>query len=35
MNGEQISDVKLEYPTDFFEQMMDYGKKYSFLPIKN
>ncbi|MEO8854513.1 MAG: hypothetical protein ABI359_12090 [Ginsengibacter sp.] len=35
MNGDKITDVKIEYPTNFFDQMMDYGKKYSFLPIKN
>jgi dipeptidyl-peptidase-3 len=35
MNGDKISDVKVEYPTSFFEQMMEYAKKYSFLPVKN
>jgi dipeptidyl-peptidase-3 len=30
-----FSDVKVEYPTSFFQQMMDYGKQYSFLPINN
>jgi len=35
MNGDKITDVKIEYPTNFFDQMMEYGKKYSFLPIKN
>jgi dipeptidyl-peptidase-3 len=35
MAGDKITDVKIEYPTNFFEQMMDYGKNYSFLPIKN
>jgi len=35
MNGDEITDVKLEYPASFFEQMMEYGKKYSFLPVKN
>ena len=30
-----FSDVKVEYPTSFFQQMMDYGKQYSFLPVKN
>jgi len=35
MNGDEITDVKIEYPTNFFDQMMEYGKKYSFLPIKN
>jgi dipeptidyl-peptidase III len=35
MNGDIITDVKMEYPTNFFEQMMEYGKKYSFLPVRN
>lgn len=35
MNGDNITDVKIEYPTSFFEQMMEYAKKYSFLPVKN
>ncbi len=35
MEGDKLTDVKLEYPTSFFEQMMEYGKKYSFLPLKN
>jgi dipeptidyl-peptidase-3 len=35
MNGDQIEDVKIEYPTNFFDQMMEYGKKYSLLPLEN
>jgi dipeptidyl-peptidase-3 len=35
MDGDKITDVKVEYPTSFFQQMMWYGKNYSFLPIKN
>lgn len=35
MNGEEISDVKIEYPTSFFNQMQYYGKEYSFLPVVN
>ncbi|HEY5392972.1 MAG TPA: hypothetical protein VIJ57_12690, partial [Hanamia sp.] len=35
MNGDKITDVKIEYPINFFEQMMEYGKKYSFLPLRN
>lgn len=31
----KVVDVKLEYPTSFFEQMMEYGKNYSFLPVVN
>ena len=35
MNGDQIEDVKIEYPTNFFDQMIEYGKKYSLLPLEN
>ncbi|MEP6583692.1 MAG: hypothetical protein ABJA90_05485 [Ginsengibacter sp.] len=35
MDGNNITDVKIEYPASFFEQMMDYGKSYSLLPLKN
>lgn len=35
MNGNDITDVKIEYPDNFFGQMMEYGKNYSFLPVKN
>jgi dipeptidyl-peptidase III len=35
MDGEKITDVKLEYPDSFFEQMMEYSKNYSLLPVKN
>lgn len=31
----EIIDVKVEYPRDFAAQMMEYGKKYAFLPVKN
>lgn len=30
-NG-KITDVKIEYPTSFYEQMLGYGKEYGFLP---
>lgn len=33
-NGE-ITDIKIEYPDDFLQQMLDYGKNYSFLPVEN
>lgn len=33
-NGE-ITDVKVEYPASFFQQMMEYAKDYSLLPAKN
>jgi len=35
MDGDKIKDVKIEYPKDFKEQMMYYGKNYSFLPVVN
>ncbi len=35
MNGNEITDVKVEYPESFYQQMMEYGKKYSFLPVVN
>ena len=35
LEGDNIIDVKVTYPTSFFQQMMDYKKKYSFLPTMN
>jgi dipeptidyl-peptidase III len=35
MKGEKATKINIEYPTSFFAQMMEYGKKYSFLGIKN
>ncbi|TSA26523.1 MAG: dihydrofolate reductase [Ignavibacteriales bacterium] len=35
MNGNQIIDVKIEYPEDFTKQMLEYAKEYSFLPTYN
>ncbi len=35
LKGAAIVDVRLEYPTDFMAQMLDYGKRYSFLPNIN
>jgi dipeptidyl-peptidase-3 len=35
MDGDKITDVKIEYPQDFSQQMLEYGKKYSFLPTIN
>lgn len=31
MNGEEITDVRIEYTEDFAGQMMEYSKNYSFL----
>ncbi len=35
MKNGDITDVKVEYPESFFAQMMEYGKKYAFLPVEN
>jgi dipeptidyl-peptidase-3 len=35
MDGDKITDVNVEYPKSFVEQMLEYGKNYSFLPNKN
>jgi dipeptidyl-peptidase-3 len=35
MEGENITDVKVEYPDNFIDQMLEYGKEFSYLPIKN
>jgi dipeptidyl-peptidase-3 len=35
MSGTDIKDVRIEYPESFFDQMMEYAKKYSFLPVMN
>lgn len=35
MSGDKITDVKIEYPATLIEQMLEYAKKYSFLPVTN
>ena len=35
MDGDKITDVKIQYPTSFYEQMMEYAKNYSLLPVVN
>lgn len=35
MEGSKIVDVKVEYPTNFTQQMLEYGKNYGFLPVIN
>jgi len=35
MNGDKITDVKVEYPTNFLQNQLELGKKYSYLPNKN
>lgn len=34
-DGENITDIKVEYPDDYAEQMMKYSKEYSYLPTFN
>jgi dipeptidyl-peptidase-3 len=35
MKDGKITDVKVEYPDSFAAQMLEYSKKYAFLPLKN
>jgi len=35
MEGDKIVDVKVTYPSDFVEQMMEFGKINSYLPHVN
>lgn len=35
MDGDKVTDVKVEYPDSFYKQMMEYGKNYSYLPVNN
>lgn len=35
MKGDEIIDIKIEYPNDYTKQMMKYSKEYSFLPTYN
>lgn len=35
MDGDKIVDVKVEYPFDFVQQMLEFGKKYALLPTVN
>lgn len=35
MDGNKIVDIKIEYPEDFTQQMLEYAKEYSFLPTYN
>lgn len=34
MEGDKITGINVEYPENFKEQMLFYGKNYSFLPVK-
>ena len=35
LKGEEIVDVKVEYPTSFEAQQLEYSENYSFLPDYN
>ena len=35
MEGNKIIDVKIEYPSDFTQQMIYFGKNYALLPVVN
>src|SRR5206468_302668 len=35
MKGAQMTDVKVEYPTSFFQQMVEFGGKYGLLGVRN
>lgn len=35
MENGKITDVKVEYPTSFMSQMLEYSKNYSYLPAEN
>jgi dipeptidyl-peptidase-3 len=35
MDGDKITDVKVEYPLDFVQQMLEFGKKNALLPTVN
>ncbi len=35
MDGDKITDVKIENTETFMEQMLRYGKDYGYLPVKN
>lgn len=35
MDGDKITDVKVEYPDDFMTQMLYYSAEYGMLPVKN
>lgn len=35
MEGDKITDVKVEYPNDFLNNQLELGKQYGILPVKN
>ena len=34
-NGDEIVDVRIEYPDDFASQMLEYADRYGLLPTWN
>jgi dipeptidyl-peptidase III len=34
MKGDTIEDIKVSYPEDFAAQMMEYSRKFSYLPVR-
>jgi dipeptidyl-peptidase-3 len=34
-NNGKITDVKISFPNSFFDQMLEYGKTYNYLPVFN
>jgi dipeptidyl-peptidase-3 len=35
LENSEIKDVKVEYPDNYVQQMLDYSKQYSYLPVWN
>ncbi len=35
LSGDEITDVRIEYPTDFASQQLEYSQRYAFLPYEN
>lgn len=35
MEGDKLMDIKIEYPKNFVDQMLEFGKSYSLLPAYN
>ena len=35
MQGDSIIDITIEYPKTLIDEMLDYGRNYSFLPVRN
>ncbi len=35
MDGDKVTDVKVEYPNNFLQNQLELGEKYGYLPVKN